>query len=124
VSDEQQGPSRRIGWTDPAAVAAAQPIRLVPESVRRATQEYERAVGAGVHAGLTDEQVREVIRVWSEFYRTTTAGFSWDVVRRAILSRACGDPWTPVGMWKADVERWLRSMGAIEEFGIGDSRET
>lgn len=80
---------------------------MFPEQARVA-MEAERTREHGYCLGLTEEEVRETVREWSDIYRTRPDPLPWDRVRAALTKRV---------MDKAGVPERSEKPPASEETG-------
>ena len=55
----------------------------------------EQTKAHGKALGLTEDEIREVVDAWVDWYRQTPWPFSWDRVSQMLDARAAGKKWTP-----------------------------
>ncbi len=57
--------------------------------------EEEYSIRHAEALGVTKEQAKEVIQVWSEWYSNTPWPMNWAYVREAIKARSENEAWRP-----------------------------
>lgn len=101
MSDETAGRSEAAERLIEALQQAAAKVALNPINIFLPAHQVRFAIHLdathqlGEHAGLTSEEVRQVVFAWNDWYSQTPWELSWDRVREAVAARAAGKEWLP-----------------------------